>query len=211
MKARQGKSRRWLRVIGSLLFAVFAALLVAGAVVVNVQHLKLEPVLSGSMRPGIQPGDLAVVRPVPIGEVHVGEVIAYLPPGHTTPVLHRVVDMNSGGIITKGDANNVADPWGRVKPQGESVNRLVTVIPKVGFLLNVRTLVLKILAGIILAALCIAIWASLRQRQPAANSKLSILADETTNANLEPPKEEATEYPNPRQDQPRSLEPSAER
>lgn len=158
MSRHRQVGRRWWRVAASGLFAVLAAALVAGAVAVNLEHLKLEPVLSGSMRPGIQPGDLAVLRPTSADHLHVGEIIAYLPPGQTTPVMHRIASITADGIVTKGDANPVDDPWGRVKPQSASVERLVTVIPKVGFMIDVRRQLLAIVGGILLLALAVAIW-----------------------------------------------------
>lgn len=158
MSRHRQAGRSWWRRVAVGLLAVLAGALVAGAVVVNLEHIKLEPVLSGSMRPGIQPGDLAIVRPVPVSSLHKGEVIAYLPPGQTTPVMHRIVSIDSQGIVTKGDANPVADPWGRTKPQGTSVEHLVAVVPKVGFLIDVRRQLLSIVGGVLLLALALAIW-----------------------------------------------------
>jgi len=73
-------------------------------------------VLSGSMRPGLPPGTLAVVRPVEATEVGVGDVITYqLRPGDPAVVTHRVVAVSAdaGGdtaFRTRGDANESADP-----------------------------------------------------------------------------------------------------
>ena len=119
--------------------------LLAGLLFIRLDSLRLEPVLSGSMRPGIQPGDLAVVQPVRISKLRVGEVVAYLPPGRATPVVHRIVSIDAHGMVTKGDANPVADPWGRVRTQQTSVDRLVAVLPKVGWLATVRE---QVMAGI---------------------------------------------------------------
>lgn len=164
------RRRRWLRITGSILLTALAAVLVLGAVVVNVQHWKLEPVLSGSMRPDIQPGDLAIIRPVPVDDIEVGDVIAYLPPGHSIPVLHRIVSLDEEGFVTQGDANNTTDPWGRVKPQGTSVQRLMTVIPKLGFVLNVRSLLLKILGVIFLVAVAVWLWAMIHDRKKGSGT-----------------------------------------
>ena len=90
------------------------------------------------MRPGIQPGSLAVLEPVSIRRLRVGNVIAYLPPGRTTPVMHRIVSITPGGIVTKGDANPTTDPWGRTEPSSKNVYRLVAAIPNVGWLATAR-------------------------------------------------------------------------
>jgi signal peptidase len=73
-------------------------------------------VLSGSMRPGIQPGDAVVVAGVgDPAEIAIGDVIAYLPyPNDPTLVTHRVTGISAIGdggreFTTQGDANNSAD------------------------------------------------------------------------------------------------------
>lgn len=81
--------------------------LVLGALVLAGQ-LRVMPVLSGSMTPGLPVGTLVAVTPAT--SVDVGEVIMFVPPGAARPVLHRVVSVD-GGVRTKGDANAVADPW----------------------------------------------------------------------------------------------------
>ena len=168
---RRVKTRPWgrlgigfLSVLGGLLVA---GLLVAGAVIVNLEHLKLQPVLSGSMRPGVQPGDLAIVRPVPTDRLRAGEVIAYLPPGQSTPVLHRIISVTPAGIVTKGDANSAADPWGRVKPQSPTVARLVAVVPKVGFVTDVRRQLLVGSGVVLLVALVVRVWSGTRKESNA--------------------------------------------
>ncbi|MBO4860223.1 MAG: signal peptidase I [Clostridia bacterium] len=64
-------------------------------------------VLSGSMEPVLSVNDLIFV--VKSGEYDVGDIVVYSTGG--TPVVHRVVqaDMQSGIIITRGDANNTDD------------------------------------------------------------------------------------------------------
>lgn len=200
-------TRRWWHIAGSVFFALFAVLLVTGAVVVNVQHWKLEPVLSGSMRPGIQPGDLAIVRPVPADDIHVGEIIAYLPPEQPRPVLHRIVSLNAKGLVTKGDANRVDDPWGRVKPESGQIDRLVVVVPKVGFLLAVRGVLLKIIAGILLAMAAFWIWSLLRGRASKRRGRGPSAQGVDSGDNLPPPLTDARQRvqgaPTETADQPR--------
>jgi signal peptidase len=119
------------------LLALAIAALAGGAAVVLL-HLNLQPVLSGSMRPGIQPGDLAITRPVPASSLEPGDVIVYVPPGGDEAVMHRMtsIERRDDGlwITTKGDANDVADPWGAVRLRGDTAYRLVAVVPKAGYL-----------------------------------------------------------------------------
>ena len=166
---RRVRKSPWRRV-GLGFLVVFAGLLVASAVIVNMEHLKFQPVLSGSMRPGVQPGDLAIVRPVPTDRLRVGEVIAYLPPGQSTPVIHRIISITPAGIVTKGDANSAADPWGRVKPQSSTVAHLVAVVPKVGFVTDVRRQLLAGSGVVVLVALVVALWSRTRRAGNATAS-----------------------------------------
>lgn len=111
------------------------ALTVAGAL---LRTWGLVPVLTGSMRPGIQPGDLVLVTPEPVGAVRPGQVLDFQPPGEGgATVVHRVVSVTPGAdgpvIRTKGDANNVADSW-KARLGGTRAWRVRAVIPKLGYL-----------------------------------------------------------------------------
>ena len=81
-------------------------------------------VLTNSMGPRIAAGDIAVVRSVPVGSVHLRQVILYDDPDHAGRLrLHRVVGVDrSGLLITRGDANPVNDstpvPPGTVRGVG---------------------------------------------------------------------------------------------
>ena len=63
------------------------------------------------MLPTLEGGDLVVIQGVPIGQVHVGDIIVY---GGTCSasglsVVHRVVGITAAGLITKGDNNAKTD------------------------------------------------------------------------------------------------------
>ena len=72
-------------------------------------------VLTGSMRPGMPPGTLVVVRPVEPAEISTGTVVTYqLKSGEPTVVTHRVISQGINGrgefvFRTQGDANTVPD------------------------------------------------------------------------------------------------------
>lgn len=92
-------------------------------------------VLTGSMRPGIAPGDLvvsapvapALVRPGPPGQV----VVVDNPARPGTRLVHRVVRRNAdGSFTTKGDANPSEDSAAVPEKNVRGMARLRT--PKVG-------------------------------------------------------------------------------
>lgn len=98
-------------------------------------------VLSGSMRPGIRPGDVEILRPEATTALRVGQIVAIHPAGYASTVSHRVIAIRHGTgdesgvwITTKGDANNVADPWGSRRLLGPRVWVVRGVVPRVGFL-----------------------------------------------------------------------------
>lgn len=68
-------------------------------------------VLTGSMAPRIQPGDVVLTQPVPAAAIQPGQVVLFedpLRPGRT--VVHRTVRRNAdGNLITRGDANATED------------------------------------------------------------------------------------------------------
>ncbi len=73
-------------------------------------------ILTGSMSPTLPPGTLVVVKPTPVDEIGIGDVLTFqLESGKPTLVTHRVIarvtDSTSGELrfITQGDANTVAD------------------------------------------------------------------------------------------------------
>ena len=94
-------------------------------------------VLSGSMRPALSPGDIAVLTPEPVPEVRVGQAISYrIPIGDHHVQTHRVIAIVHGGahpsVRTKGDANTAPDPW-VAKLNGPTAWRVRAVLPKVGW------------------------------------------------------------------------------
>jgi signal peptidase len=78
--------------------------------------LQMFAVLSGSMEPHIHTGSVIFTKPnVPVDQLHVGDVITFKPT--ETPdilITHRIQEINStSGVlefVTKGDANDSADP-----------------------------------------------------------------------------------------------------
>jgi signal peptidase I len=67
-------------------------------------------VLSGSMRPELVPGDVAVVRPVPTADLEPGQVLLVDDPDAPGRLrLHRLVEVEAAGLRLRGDANAAAD------------------------------------------------------------------------------------------------------
>ena len=113
--------------------------LAAVAVGPRLGLLRIETVLSGSMRPTFAPGDLIVVTPEPVDQVRAGQVISYaIPVGDHHVETHRVVRVSRRhgrpAILTKGDANSAADPWLAVLTSPTAWRERL-VIPKAGWVI----------------------------------------------------------------------------
>lgn len=136
-------------------------LVLAGGVYIHLADVRMQPVLSGSMRPTFSPGDLVITESVPLSSLAPGDVIAFNAPGSNVTTLHRIVtisDTGSGRLVTtKGDANSVADPWtGRLSDP--TVPRLVAVVPWLGWLSQIRLLIFAAAGLALLAVLLVEIW-----------------------------------------------------
>ncbi|HVQ95256.1 MAG TPA: signal peptidase I [Mycobacteriales bacterium] len=87
-------------------------------------------VTSGSMAPGIRPGDLVLIDPAPPARPGTGDIVTYRRPG-ASPVTHRVVGRDAAGNYrTKGDANIQADP--QLIPPDRVLGRARVLVPLLG-------------------------------------------------------------------------------
>ena len=151
------------RIVDVVLVTAGAVVLAAG-IGFRVGDFHVQTVLSGSMRPTVSPGDLAITQGVPVGSLRVGDVVVFTPPTETQSVIHRIASLKGDVITTKGDANSVADPW-HVTLQGTTGYRLVFVVPYLGWLIELRSLAL-VGAGLIVAVLILLeIWKGVGARR----------------------------------------------
>jgi signal peptidase len=117
------------------LFAL-AAMIVIAAIGPLAGWWHYEVVESGSMTPALRIGGVAVVEPEALSAVHVGQILAFYPPGEKYVRIHRVIALthlgNQTWIRTKGDANNVADP-GTIRLEGHTAYAEHLFLPYVGY------------------------------------------------------------------------------
>src|SRR4051794_77478 len=92
-------------------------------------------VLSGSMEPAFKPGDMVVATPISNDALKIGDVLVYaIPIGDHHVESHRVVKIVSRkplSVVTKGDANEEADPW-TAQLDGDRVWTVRRAVPYVG-------------------------------------------------------------------------------
>jgi signal peptidase len=138
-------TRQGNRPVLAVAYRWFARLLMAVAVVAfaglavgpHVLGYRTMTMLSGSMAPGINPGDVIIDTPVAVADVRVGMEISYhIPIDDHHVETHRVVSVEHAAdgsvtVVTKGDANSAADPW-KATLQGETVYQVRAVVPWIG-------------------------------------------------------------------------------
>ena len=134
----------------------------------HVLGYRTATMLTGSMAPGIEPGDVVVTVPKPAVDLEVGDVITYQIPIEDHRVeTHRVtaVEQRDGQVRfrTKGDANTNVDPW-TATVEGDTVWEMRAVVPELGTAIRVlrapavqHGVLWAALGGLILLGL-ISIW-----------------------------------------------------
>ena len=129
--------RRVGRLAVSLLLVGAALVFLFLAVGPHVLGYRTATMLTGSMAPGIEPGDVVVTMPQPAAEVAVGDVISYHIPVEDRRVeTHRVTEVTRApdgtiSVQTQGDANENVDPWVAVL-EGDTVWQVRGVVPGAG-------------------------------------------------------------------------------
>lgn len=159
----------------------------------HVFGYRTSTMLTGSMGPGIMPGDVVVTAPRPAADVKVGDVISYQIPIEDHRVeTHRVSEVihekdGSIAIRTKGDANDNVDPWTAVLEE-DTVWEMQAVVPKLGNV--IRTMRSPIVsnglkwvavAGLILLGLT-SIWSRTEDPEPDTGSDPESDDDEDVSA-----------------------------
>jgi signal peptidase I len=133
-----GRTAPWLvRGVMGLAVLIFAVL----AVGPHMLGYRTMTMLTASMAPEIDPGDVTIVTPIAISEVTEGMVITYHKPieDHSL-VTHRVVSVETAAngtvtVQTKGDANEAIDPW-TATLEGDTAYEVRAVIPELGHLIQ---------------------------------------------------------------------------
>jgi signal peptidase len=138
---------------GTILGYVLAAVLVTFSVLSSTGYVKARVVLTGSMQPTINPGDIVITAPITRVEPKIDDVAAYqarrfdgAPVGVFT---HRIIDGDgTKGWVLKGDNNPSPDIQ---QPKNKDIlGVVILVIPWLGNLLSKQVLftVIPLIAGL---------------------------------------------------------------
>jgi signal peptidase I len=120
--------------------AAWAAVgLLAGLVVLvsggQVQRYQFMSVLSGSMVPTVNVGDLVVARVVTPDQLQAGELATFREPETGKLITHRVQSIIWHGeladVVTRGDANEIGENWS--VSASDRVGEVVLRVPRAGY------------------------------------------------------------------------------
>jgi signal peptidase I len=172
-------ARRSVHVLGSLALVCAALMLAAMTIGPRLLHYRTATMLTGSMAPGIVPGDVIVDTPERAADIKVGQIITYqIPVDDHRVESHRVIWVHhnhdgSALFRTQGDANDGADPW-TAKAEGTTVWRVRGVVPAAGAVIRflrqpaVSLALTRVLPVVIIACLLVSIWRPRRAEEHPA-------------------------------------------
>lgn len=123
------KTQTILPKIKSILY-IFTVTLLLGYLVILAVGFKPYSIVSGSMSPSINVGDIVYIRKIDFDDIHKGDVITYTI--EDTAITHRVVKVYDDYLITKGDNNSSNDT--HVVHEGNVVGKVYFTIPYLGYL-----------------------------------------------------------------------------
>ena len=121
------KSRR-IYSVPVLVVAVILVILISG-----IFKYKLIAVATDSMNPVFYRGDAVMIAYKDPNDVKVGDILAYEHKG--VMITHRIIEITEDNgklyFATKGDANEIADPY--ITPQGDVIGKVEYVVKYIGF------------------------------------------------------------------------------
>ena len=175
---------RWAKTLRSMARAASTVVMLGAvaaflflAVGPRVLGYQTSTMLTGSMAPLINAGDVVVSVPKPVGSLKTGDIITYgIPVQDHRVETHRIIEIirNDNGttaVRTKGDANNVSDPW-TAALQGGTVHVHAATIPYLGT--AIRTLREPVLLQSLMygapAVLVTIILLSIWKKEPSTNN-----------------------------------------
>lgn len=148
------------RIAGHAIVGIATLALLALAVGPHVFGYRTVVMRTSSMEPVISPGDVVVISSEPVSALAIGQILTFAAPVAGNPVYsHRVTSVRTsqGGtvVMTKGDANPVADPW-QARISDARVWHVVQVVPWLGWVIAAlhRPVVHVVSVWLIPVALC---------------------------------------------------------
>jgi signal peptidase I len=173
------KTKKVLKWIGNIIFVLLLVICVLSIFssiqsrknpgqVPSVAGIKSLTVLTGSMRPAIDPGDMIVIKSVKPENIKIDDVVTYRTSSNIL-ITHRVIeikDENGKAMFrTKGDANNVEDE--KLVSESNIIGKKAFIIPYGGYVAQF----MRSKYGIILIVVIIVLFVVLDSKKESDKSK----------------------------------------
>lgn len=114
----------------NIVFIAIALLLCA--LISGIFRYKLVSIGSESMSPSINKGDAVIIASYKNeSDINIDDIIYFRSEDNNKYIVHRVINKNEEGYITKGDSNNAEDSF--VVPYNNIRGKVVKVIPYIGY------------------------------------------------------------------------------
>lgn len=126
-----------------------------------------------SMLPAYEPDDLVIAYRS--WRYRVGDVIVFRVLDRGPVVIHRIVDVTPGGLVTQGDNATAKDPW--EVPRADVLGRARIRLPRIGWLLDPggHPVVVAAFAGLVAAVVAAAGVDSRRQAGESASASVLLV------------------------------------
>ena len=132
--------KKVIKVLGNLLFVIVVFSLLVGLLtglssksekVYDVIKFRSYVIVTPSMKPTINPGDMILVKKTDIDKLERGDIITFNK--DNIVATHRIEEIDGDSIITKGDNNNLEDT-----PINKSdvIGKFMFSIPKIGYIIS---------------------------------------------------------------------------
>jgi len=132
-KSEKGSQKR----LGSYItLALALSVAISPAILTSQFGIGFSPILTGSMSPSAEPGDLYITKITAVSQLAIGDVIAINSQESGLFYSHRIVEIrNLNGLLritTQGDANTTADRDLFIASKNAEVSRVIYRVPELG-------------------------------------------------------------------------------
>ena len=123
------------RVRNIFIFLLFITILTP-LLLTKLFGIGISPILTGSMRPHANPGDVFITRTVEVKSLRVGDIVALHEQVTGSFYAHRIAEIARDGVQyrvrTKGDANNAVDRDAYIATAHSEVAHVIARVPWIG-------------------------------------------------------------------------------
>jgi len=121
---------------GTVLYVILGIILAfgvnAGLGMALGTDMPIVAVESNSMIPTFYKGDILILQGIDAPKE--ADIIVFSVSGRTTPIVHRVIELNPDGTFqTKGDNNNGQLPFEKSIKQGQIHGKVISIVPYIGW------------------------------------------------------------------------------